>query len=111
MFNPIAAAKNIKDEFIGYISTLFHISDRDYAMQFVAALQEEGVVSKGSYLDISDSYKTGKSMEDMIEEGEASPLFRGLKGIFLTARRKYRSIEGCIFIKKEHSGKLIKERI
>ena len=80
MFNPIAAAKNIKDEFIGYISTLFHISDRDYAMQFVAALQEEGVVSKGPYLDISDSYKTGKSMEDMIEEGEASPLFRGLEG-------------------------------
>ena len=80
MFNPITAAKNIKDEFIGYISTLFHISDRDYAMQFVAALQEEGTVSKGPYLDISDSYKTGKSLEDMIEEGEASPLFRGLEG-------------------------------
>lgn len=80
MFNPITAAENIKDEFIGYISTLFHISDRNYARQFIEALKEDGAVSKGPYLDISDSYKTGKSLEDMIEEGEASPLFRGLEG-------------------------------
>ena len=80
MFSPISAAKNIKDEFIGYISTLFHISDKDYSAQFVAALQEEGAVSKGPYLAVSDSYKTGKSLEQMIEEGEASPLFRNLEG-------------------------------
>ena len=55
MFNPITAAENIKDEFIGYISTLFHISDRNYARQFIEALKEDGAVSKGPYLDISDS--------------------------------------------------------
>ena len=70
MFSPISAAKNIKDEFIGYISTLFHIADKGYASQFVAALQEDGVVSKGPYLDVSDSYKTGKSLAQMIEEGD-----------------------------------------
>lgn len=80
MFSPISAAENIKDEFIGYISTLFHIADKDYASQFIAALQEEGSVSKGPYLDVSDSYKTGKSLAQMIEEGEASPLFRTLEG-------------------------------
>lgn len=80
MFSPISAADNIKDEFIGYISTLFHISDKDYASQFVAALKEEGAVSKGPYLDVSDSYKTGKSLAQMIEEGEVSPLFRALEG-------------------------------
>ena len=80
MFNPISAAGNIKDEFIGYISTLFHISDKGYASQFVAALQEEGAVCKGPYLDVIDSYKTGKSLAQMIEEGEASQLFRTLEG-------------------------------
>ena len=80
MFNPIFAADNIKDEFIGYISTLFHISDKRYASQFVAALQEDGTVCKGPYLDVSDSYKTGKSLAQMIEEGDASPLFRTLEG-------------------------------
>ena len=62
MFSPITAADNIKDEFIGYISTLFHISDKDYAAQFAAALREEGAIAKGPYLDVSDSYKTGKSL-------------------------------------------------
>ena len=61
MFSPITAADNIRDEFIGYISTLFHISDKDYAAQFAAALREEGAIAKGPYLDVSDSYKTGKS--------------------------------------------------
>ena len=80
MFNPISAAENIKEEYIGYISTLFHISDRDYARQFQAALNEAGAVTKGPYLDISDSYKTGLSLEALIDEGEAFPLFRTLEG-------------------------------
>lgn len=80
MFNPISAAENIKNEFIGYISTLFHISDKEYAAQFITALQKEGAVSKGPYLDVSDSYRTGKSLAQMIDEGEASPLFRMLEG-------------------------------
>ena len=80
MFNPIKAADTIKEEFIGYISTLFHISDKDYATQFKEALRQDGAVSKGPYLDISDSYKTGKSLGELIDEGVASPLFRQLEG-------------------------------
>lgn len=80
MFSPITAAGNIKEEFIGYISTLFHIADQDYAAQFVSALRQEGAITKGPYLDVSDSYKTGASLAQMIEEGEASALFRELEG-------------------------------
>ena len=80
MFNPITAADNIKEEFIGYISTLFHISDKEYAAQFREELHKEGAVTKGPYLDISDSYKTGKSLGELINEGEASPLFKLLEG-------------------------------
>ena len=80
MFSPISAARNIKDEYIDYISTLFPISDKDYAALFEAALREDGAVCKGPYLDVSDSYKTGKSLGQMIEEGKASPLFRCLEG-------------------------------
>ena len=36
MFNPMKASKSIKDEFISYVSTSFHIADRDYANLFVA---------------------------------------------------------------------------
>lgn len=79
MFDTLLAAEHIKDEFIGYISTSFHISDREYAKQFKEELEKPGVITKGPYLDISDSYKTGKSLEDMIREGEISPLFRELE--------------------------------
>ena len=80
MFSPISASENIKDEFICYISTLFHISDKEYARQFLAALKEDGAIAKGPYLDISDSYKTGQSLKQLIAEGEASPLFESLEG-------------------------------
>ena len=78
MFSPITAADDIEDEFIGYISTLFHIYDKDYAAQFSAVLREVGAISKGPYLDVSESYKTGKSLAQMIEEGEASSLLYSL---------------------------------
>ena len=34
MFDPIQASNNIRDEFISYISTSFHLADREYARQF-----------------------------------------------------------------------------
>ena len=80
MFSPILAAENIKDKFIGYISTLFHISDKEYASQFMLELQKEGAIAKGPYLDVSDSYRTGMSLKQMIDQGEASPLFEQLEG-------------------------------
>lgn len=80
MFNPMIAAQNIKEEFTGYIDTLFNIADKCYSDQFSASLRENGVVAKGPYLDVSDSYKTGKSLDQLIDEGEVSPLFRELEG-------------------------------
>lgn len=79
MFNPIEASESIKDEFISYVSTSFHIADRDYAKQFVNELNEKNVVAKGPYLDISDSFETGENIETLISEGEMSPLFRELE--------------------------------
>lgn len=80
MFSPIIASENIKNEFIGYISTRLHLSDKDYARQFLAALQEESVVAHGPFLDIGSSYQTGESLSQLIGEGEASSLFRTLEG-------------------------------
>ncbi len=79
MFDPIAASENIKDEFTSYISTSFHLADHDYALQFLAALDKEGAVAKGPYLDISDSFETGLSMNKLIEEGQVSRLFSDLE--------------------------------
>ena len=75
MFDPIRASENIKDEFISYISTSFHLADKDYAKQFTRELSKENAISKGPYLELSDSFESGESIEDMITEQEMSPLF------------------------------------
>lgn len=79
MFDPIIASENIKDEFTSYISTSFHLADAEYAKQFMAALSKEGAVAKGPYLDISDSFETGQSLEALMREGQVSGLFRDLE--------------------------------
>ena len=79
MFDPIQASNNIRDEFISYISTSFHLADQEYARQFKEALGKESAVSKGPYLDISDSFESGKSITTLIGENEMSPLFQELE--------------------------------
>lgn len=79
MFDPIQASNNIRDEFISYISTSFHLADQEYARQFKEALGKESAVSKGPYLDISDSFESGKSVTTLIGENEMSPLFQELE--------------------------------
>ena len=77
MLNPIEASESIKDEFISYVSTRFHIADRDYKQRFVDELNKS--VAKGPYLDISDSFEAGENIEELLHEGELSPLFRELE--------------------------------
>ena len=79
MFNPITASQNIKEEYIDYITTLFRISDHDYWEQFKSALAEDGMVTKGPYLDVTDAFKQGESLSALIEQEEASPLFLELE--------------------------------
>lgn len=79
MLNPIQASESIKDEFVSYVSTSFHIADRDYAEQFIKELNKKDAVAKGPYLDISDSFEAGENIESLIEAGELSPLFRKLE--------------------------------
>ena len=79
MFDPIVASNNIRDEFVSYLSTSFHLADRKYAEQFIHALKQENAISKGPYLDISDAFESGESIYHLIQEQELSPLFEELE--------------------------------
>jgi len=79
MFNPIKASSNIKRSFIDYISTSFSIADPYFAALFREALMKDGMLSKGPYLDIGGSYKTGKSLKELAEINQASRLFATLE--------------------------------
>lgn len=77
MFNPAKASENIKNEFIDYISTVFSFSDRNLQSQLVEELEDN--ISKGPYLEMNDVFRSGKSIEELIEEGVLSSLFRDLE--------------------------------
>lgn len=79
MFNPATASAKIKEEFIDYVSTSFSLSDRDYEKLFRESLNKNGVISKGPMIDIKDIFKSGHTIEELVQDGVLSVLFRDLE--------------------------------
>ena len=77
MFNPAKAADEIKKEYIGYISTTFHFRNQNLQQKLLEELNK--TVSNGPFVDIKDSFKSGKSIEELVDKGTLSPLFRILE--------------------------------
>lgn len=77
MFDPAKASKNIKEEFVSYITTSFNFADEDLRRQISARLNE--IISQGPYLEINGVFKTAETIDDLIEEDVLSPLFRKLE--------------------------------
>lgn len=79
MFNPAKASSNIKEEFIDYIATTHAFANPSLQEQFVKELHAN--IARGPLLEIKDVFKSGKSIEEMIEDADCplSPLFRELE--------------------------------
>lgn len=77
IFNPAKAAEEIKNEYIGYISTSFCFREQYIQQRLVDRLQS--FVAKGPIVEIKDSFRSGRSIEELIQEGVLSPLFRELE--------------------------------
>jgi len=77
MFNPAKAADQIKKEYIGYISTTFRMSNQELQNQLLAELNK--TVAKGPYIEIKDTFTTGKSINDLISSNILTSLFTKLE--------------------------------
>jgi len=77
MFNPAKAADEIKKEYIGYISTTFHFRNQNLQKKLLQEL--EMTVSNGPFVEIKDSFQSGKTIEELIEKGTLSSLFKDLE--------------------------------
>ncbi len=77
MFNPVIASKNIKEEFISYISTSFQFADEELRKQLLFELNE--IISSGPWLETNDNFKSGLSIGELIKEGILSSLFNDLE--------------------------------
>lgn len=77
MFNPIIASKNIKDEFISYVNTSFMFSNEKLRAQLIKELNV--ITSSGPWLETNDVFKSGKTINQLIDDGILSPLYRDLE--------------------------------
>ena len=81
MFNPIEASDSIKKSYIDYITTTLHITHPHYSKLFRDALNVDGAVAKGPYLDVSGSFKNGRSLHELVNDGLISNLFLNMEAV------------------------------
>ena len=77
MFNPAKAAEEIKRGYIDYINTTFHFRNQKLQKELLKELNK--TVSQGPFIELKDSYKTGKTIQELINEGVLSPFFLDLE--------------------------------
>lgn len=77
-FAPVEASKNISEKYKRYLSTIFTISDESYYHQFKEELIRKDVFSAGPYLDVTDSFVKGSSIEELIAKNELAKGFSRL---------------------------------
>lgn len=105
MFDPVKSSKNIRDEFVDYISTSFSFSNLDLRKQFILQLKEN--ISSGPWLEINDIFKSGKSINELIDEGVLSKLFRELEKDKPSNVSKSLPLDRKLYLHQEQAIKLI----
>lgn len=67
-FSPLKASEELTKKYKRYLTTIFEIADKDYADQLNQELSRKNVLYKGPYLDVTDSFETGRTIRDLIEK-------------------------------------------
>ena len=75
-FSPIEASEDITEKYKRYLKTIFQIADPVYEEQFENELNKKDILAKGPYLDAVDSFKKGKSLSQLIDEGVLPATFK-----------------------------------
>ena len=78
--NPIEQSKFIEKEYREFLKDTFYFEDNDYEKQFLEELDNESLY-KGPYLNLNLPFKSLYSIDQLIEKGEMSPLFKKLSNI------------------------------
>lgn len=67
-FSPVEASKSISEKYFRYLNTAFNIG-APYSKEFRQLVNKNSSLAKGPYLDVTDTFKSGKSIDDLIKEG------------------------------------------
>ena len=102
-FDILKASHNITDKYVRYLKTMFDIDDPEYKELFDRRMKEMESFSKGPYLDVIDSFQSGSSVKELINEGVLNKDFQYVKDIYEKTLYKHQELS----IRKLNQGKNI----
>lgn len=77
--NPIMTTENIRDEYTKYLKSMFLFKDEGLRKSADIAIdQGKGDLVKGPYLESTAMYESGKTLNELIEEGKLHQQFKRL---------------------------------
>lgn len=69
-FLPVAASAEITKKYKRYLKTIFRFKDPEYQKQFEKLLGSDAQFANGPYLDVTDSFEKGDSIQTLISKGK-----------------------------------------
>jgi len=76
--HPIHTTVHLRETYIHYLKTIKPFQDDRLRQEFAQALEEENLLLKGPYLEITPPFQTGKSIQELVREGILSQTFQEL---------------------------------
>lgn len=73
LFRPAESSKRIVDFYRNYLLTTFRTNKDYYNTQLAQELAEDGVISSGPYISMSDCYAKDRSIRDLVAERIVTP--------------------------------------
>ncbi|MBN1887185.1 MAG: DEAD/DEAH box helicase [Thermoflexales bacterium] len=103
--HPLQTTSLIRDSYLRYLKTIYPFQDQDLRDQFWQALETPGLLVKGPLLEASPPFKTGRSIEELIEAGILHPEFRALCSDALPLKRPFYLHQDQGIEKVAHGGR------
>lgn len=76
--HPVETTRHIRDAYIRYLKTIKPFQNAELRAEFASALEQENLLVKGPYVELTPPFKTGRTLGDLIKSGDLSRNFGNL---------------------------------
>lgn len=87
--NPIETTDKIQEDYIEYLESMFFFRDEELMKYSALALHESGKFVKGPYIEVTQPFITGRTMNELMDKGIVSKEFSQLSEQFPLERPLY----------------------
>lgn len=107
IFRPSESSKKITDFYRRYLLTSFNTNNEKYNIQFKRELEKNKAIADGPYISMTDPYKKGKKISELVEEGILVKEMLKLKKFHPDDRNLYKHQEEAILKSREGKNLIV----